>query len=138
MSLNKELIQKRVGEIEDSLKRLEKLKESAKDEFLKDNDLQDIASYRLLVAVEAALNLCYHVAAKKLGKVPEEYAECFGILSDAGIIPQELSEKLKKMARFRNMLVHRYWKIDYGLVYDILQDSLEHIRTFSKAMSALV
>ena len=69
-----------------------------------------IASYRLLIAIEAALNLCYHVAAKRLKKVPEEYAECFAILSDAGIIPVDLSERLQKTARFRNLLVHMYWK----------------------------
>ncbi len=59
MSLNEGLIQKRCQDIEDSLKRLEKIKEVTKDEFLKNRDLQDIASYRLLVAIESALSLCY-------------------------------------------------------------------------------
>lgn len=138
MSLNEGLVQKRCQDIEDSLKRLEKIKEVEKDEFLKNRDLQDIASYRLLVAIESALSLCYHVSAKKLKKAPGDYAECFIILADEEIIPRDLSEKLKKMSRFRNLLVHMYWKIEYEIVFDILQDSLDDLRQFSNAITSLL
>jgi uncharacterized protein YutE (UPF0331/DUF86 family) len=138
MSLNEEIIQKRCEEITDSLKRLEKIKKSSKDKFLKDRDLQDIASYRLMVAIEAALSLCYHVSAKKLQKAPGEYAECFVILGEAGIISQELAEELKKMARFRNMLVHMYWKVDYEIVFNIIQENLDQLRQFTAAITALL
>lgn len=138
MSLNPELIRTRCQEIEESLSRLEHIKRKTKEEFLKDRDEQDIASYRLLTAIEAALNLCYHVAAKRLKKVPEEYAECFAILSDAGIIPADLSERLQKTARFRNLLVHMYWKIDYGTVYEIMQNNLQDLSRFSKIAASLL
>ena len=136
--LNQELILSRCREIEDSLARLEKIKKTAKEEFLKDRDAQDIACYRLIVAIEAALSMCCHISAKRLKKVPEEYAECFAILSDAGIIPAILSENLQKMARFRNLLVHMYWKIDYGAVYGIVKNNMEDLRAFSGAVASLV
>jgi uncharacterized protein YutE (UPF0331/DUF86 family) len=136
MILNQDLIRTRCQEIEDSLARLEKIKIIPKEEVLKDRDLQDIACYRLLVAIEAALGLCFHVAAKRLKKVPEEYAECFAILADAGIIPQELSESLQRMARFRNLLVHMYWKVDYGTLYEVLQNNLKDFHLFSEAIVA--
>lgn len=138
MSLNHELIRARCQEIEEALTRLEQTKKKPKEEFLNDRDEQDIASYRLLVAIEAALNLCYHVAAKRLKKVPEEYAECFAILSDAGIIPADLSERLQKTARFRNLIVHMYWKIDYGIVYEIIHNNLKDLSRFSKIVASLL
>ena len=138
MILNQDLIRTRCQEIEDSLARLEKIKIIPKENFLKDQDLQDIACYRLLVAIEAALGLCFYVAAKRLKKVPEEYAECFAILADAGIIAQELSESLQRMARFRNLLVHMYWKVDYGTLYEVLQNNLKDLRLFSEAIVALL
>jgi uncharacterized protein YutE (UPF0331/DUF86 family) len=138
MNLNQELIKKRCQEISDSLERLEKIKNSPKEKFLKNRDLQDIASYRLLVAIEAAMNLCYHISARKLKKAPDEYAECFGILGEAEIIPKELAEELKKMARFRNMLVHMYWKMDYEIIFDILQNNLQQLKQFSTAVAALL
>ncbi len=138
MTLNQELILTRCREIEESLDRLEEIRNNPRETFLVDRDLQDIASYRLLVAIEAALGLCYHVSAKRLKKVPEEYAECFAILAGAGIITTELSERLQKTTRFRNLLVHMYWKIDYGAVYEILCNSLDDLRSFSKVIAGLL
>lgn len=138
MNLNQELIRTRCQEIEESLNRLEGIKVKPKEDFLKDQDAQDIACYRLLVAIEAALGLCYHVAAKRLRKVPGEYAECFANLADAGIISTDLSEKLQRMARFRNLLVHTYWKVDYATLYELIQHNLKDLRHFSKAIVALI
>ena len=138
MTLNQELVRTRCQEIEDSLGRLERIKAVDKEDFLKDRDIQDIASYRMLVAIEAALGLCYHVSAKSLKRVPNEYAECFAILADEGIIANDLSESLQRMARFRNILVHMYWKIDYGALYDLIQQRLNDLRHFSEAIVKLL
>jgi len=138
MNLNQELIRTRCQEIEESLNRLEGIKVRPKEDFLKDQDAQDIACYRLLVAIEAALGLCYHVSAKHLKKVPEGYAECFANLADAGIIPTDLSENLQKMARFRNLLVHMYWKVDYATLYELIQHNLNDLRHFSETIVDLL
>jgi hypothetical protein len=42
------------------------------------------------------------------------------------------------MARFRNLLVHVYWKIDYGQVYDVITTRLEDLRAFRSAMAGLI
>jgi len=90
------------------------------------------------VAIEAALALCYHVSAKRLRKVPEEYAECFGMLQDAGVLPAQLAGRLQQMARLRNLLVHMYWKIDYGQVFDVLRQNLGDLRAFAAAVLRLL
>ena len=100
MTLDHELLRKRCGEITDACDRLDRIAEISKDSFLKDQDTRDIASYRLLVAIEAALNICYHVCSKQLTRVPENYAQCFELLGEAGIISVELSGTLQRMARF--------------------------------------
>jgi uncharacterized protein YutE (UPF0331/DUF86 family) len=138
MSINPELILKRCEEIAESLHRLEKIKTTDKDKFTKDQDLLDIASYRLLIAIEAALNICYHVSAKRMKKIPREYAECFQILAEQDVISRELGDELMKMARFRNMLVHAYWKMNPEIIYDIIQNDLDHLRRFSKHMADLI
>ncbi len=138
MNLNQELIRTRCQEIEESLARLERIKIKGKEDFLKDQDAQDIACYRLVVAIEAALGLCYHVSAKGLKKVPEGYAECFALLAEAGIIQRELSERLQKMARFRNLLIHMYWKVDYATLYEVIQHDLNDLRHFSRIIVSLL
>ena len=138
MTLNGDLVRSRCAEIEESVARLERLRDLGREAFLADQDARDLACYRLLVALEAALALCYHVSSKLLRKVPEKYAECFGMLGEAGIVPGDLAERLKQMARFRNLLVHMYWKVDYSRVYDLIQRNLGDLRPFAAAVVGLI
>ena len=66
MTLNADVVRARASEIEDSVVRLERLAAVSVDEFVSDQDAIDIACYRLMVAIEAALALCYHVSARRL------------------------------------------------------------------------
>ncbi len=68
MTLNADLIRYRCREIEESLARLEQFQHLTKDQFLSNQDTLDIACYRLLIAIEAALALCFHVSATRLKK----------------------------------------------------------------------
>ena len=80
--------------------------------------------------MEAVINVCYHIVAKKFGKVPKEYAQCFKILAEENFLPQDLANRLALMCRFRNRLVHLYWEIDYTMVYEIIKDHLDDIENF--------
>jgi uncharacterized protein YutE (UPF0331/DUF86 family) len=42
------------------------------------------------------------------------------------------------MARFRNLLVHMYWKMEYGTLYELIQHNLKDLRRFSEAIVALL
>jgi uncharacterized protein YutE (UPF0331/DUF86 family) len=137
VTLNLELIHDRFQDIDQSLQRLAQVKALSRDEFLADQDVLDITCYRLLVAIEAALQICFHVCAQQLKRTPREYAECFAVLGEAAVLSKELSQRLQRMARFRNMLVHVYWDIDYNRVYDILAD-LDDLRAFKQAIGALL
>jgi uncharacterized protein YutE (UPF0331/DUF86 family) len=138
VKLNADLIRTRCGEIEESIKRLEQIKAQPRQQFLADQDLQDIACYRLLVAIKAAIALCYHISARQSRKVPEEYAECFRLLGEAQVIQADLAEQLQLMAKFRNLLVHMYWKLDYNRVYDVLHKNLGDLRAFCSAVAQLI
>lgn len=100
MSLNADLIRARCAEIEESVRWLERFKTLPREEFLGSQDTLDLACYRLLIAIEAALALCYHISSQKLRKIPEEYAACFQVLQEAGIIPDDVAQRLQKMAKF--------------------------------------
>ena len=138
MTLDLDVVRGRCQEIEQSLQRLERVREAGRQDFLQNADARDIACYRLLLAIEAALALCYHVSARRLRVVPDDYAACFGTLQEAGLIPADLSERLQRMARFRNLLIHVYWTVDYGRVFDVLEHNLNDLRLFSQAVTALV
>jgi len=139
--VNIDKIYSKFRDIRESIDRLTAFKDVSREEFLHNRDKQDIASFRLIVATEAAIDMCLHIAAKVFKKVPEEYAGCFTVLSDHGLIGRDLSIRLGQMARFRNLLVHQYWDIDYSRIYDIITapdigDLEEFIRQINRWISA--
>lgn len=138
MTLNPDLIRTRCGDIEEAGQRLDRIQAMSRSDFLLDPDAQDIDAWRLLVAIESTLSLCCHVSARRLGRVPDDFAGCFAALGEAGLVPPELADRLQSMARVRNLLVHMYWEVDYGRVYDLLADGVEDLRSFSRAMAQLV
>ncbi len=132
VKLDHDRIRAKLNDISRSLTRLRNLRSVSREAFLADEDTQDIARSRLLTAIEAALNICYHATARYLQRVPEDYGQCFTLLADAGMMPGDLGRRLSAMARFRNRLVHLYWDIDYGQVYDFLQADLDDLESFSR------
>lgn len=132
MRLDHDRIRAKLNDISRSLVRLRNLRTMSREAFLASEDSQDIARSRLLTANEASLNICYHATARTLQRIPEDYGQCFLLLADAGLIPQDLGERLSAMSRFRNRLVHLYWDIDYSQVYDFLQSDLDDLERFAR------
>ena len=95
----------------------------------------DAAKYRLLVAIEAAISICTHLAARLAQSTPDSYAQCFEILASANILSPELAERLGQMARFRNLLVHLYREVDDSRVWEILQHDVGDLETYLSEVS---
>lgn len=137
--LNPDKLYAKFLDIRESTDRLRRFSDVSVKKFLENRDMQDIASFRLIVATEAAIDICLHVAAKQFKEAPEEYAGCFQLLCDRGLIGGELASRLVKMARFRNLLVHRYWEIDYSRMYRIITGpDLDDLEEFMHHMSLLI
>lgn len=100
------------------------------EKFLSDPYIRDAAKYKLLVAIEAVISVCNHISVRVAREVPESYSDCFVILGKYRIISEELAEKLAEMAKFRNMLVRIYWKIDDRKVYEIIGKDLLDLDKF--------
>jgi uncharacterized protein YutE (UPF0331/DUF86 family) len=136
MTIDPDRVRSKLDDISRSVSRLRLFQAMERTAFLADEDSQDIARSRLLTAIEAALNICYYVTARSLRRVPEEYAQCFILLGESGLLPSDLARRLAAMARLRNRLVHLYWEVDYGQVYDIIARDLGDLQAFSQAAAS--
>lgn len=135
---NLDRIRNITGEINAAYKKLVKIKKLSKDEFLASTEKIDSAKYNLIVVMEGACDICNHVAVKAGGNAPKSYSDCFSILEELKLLPPELSTKLKLMTKFRNLLVHRYWKIDNDRVYDIIKQDIPAVNEFLKTIDAYI
>jgi len=73
----------------------------------------------------------------KLG-LPEEEENVFEILAKNKVISKSMSNKLKRMKRFRNILIHRYGQIDDRLVYENINKNKKDFIAFKKEILEFV
>lgn len=65
-------------------------------------------------------------------------SDCFERLAAAGVYSEDLAQRLAQMARFRNLLVHRYWVVDLGMVHDFLATGLSDFSEYLEAVAKVV
>lgn len=135
--IDKDMIEAKFDIIETNLKFLQEFKDKTAKE-LEENyrDLQAV-KYSLLEITEACIDIANHIiAAKGLERV-EEYSKMFTVLTKNNIISEELSEELAKMAKFRNVLIHRYAEIKTEYLIEIIKFHLVDIIKFMKEIKKL-
>jgi uncharacterized protein YutE (UPF0331/DUF86 family) len=114
---------------------LDELAELAQDEFLADVHRIGSAKYHFVVAIECCLDMANHVIASENYRLPKDSADSFVVLVEEGILPAGIERRLQAMARFRNRLVHLYWKVDHTLVYQYLQEGIGDLRCVGAAIA---
>ena len=125
-----EVINAMVDLIEENIRLIEEIRSQGYESF--SNSFRDIqaAKHSLQEAIEACLDIGSHIISEKGFRRPEDYKDIYKVLEEEGVINPELSSKLQEMAQFRNLLVHRYGKIDTKRVFTIMSGDLEDIREF--------
>jgi uncharacterized protein YutE (UPF0331/DUF86 family) len=113
------------------LRELGALSEAA---FLADRRTVDSAKYRLIVAAEAALDICNHLVARKGGRSPADYADCMAVMAELGILDEDLAARLMRTARFRNLLVHMYAAVDDRRVYRVIRERLGDLEEYLQSI----
>lgn len=91
-------------------------------------DVDDIASLNLQRAIQAAIDLAYHIVAVESYGTPDSTAAVFTLLQQRGILPEELAGKLRRMVGFRNIAVHEYQTVNPEILESILERHLGDLR----------
>lgn len=133
--VNFDLIAHRAQDIRSAAATLFAIGNRSREEFLADQIVVDAAKYRLVVAAEAAISICTHLAVRVAQQAPSSYSQCFDVLASAGILSTELAQRMSSMARFRDLLVHGYADIDDGRVWETLQGDLQDLDAYLSEVS---
>ncbi len=135
-----EVLVERLTYLRNTLEYLRKEREQVRSltEYQENVRLQKAVERSLQVAVEACLDIGRRLIALEGFRYPEDNADVFRVLAEEHVVPPELLPRLLDMARFRNLIVHDYARIDDTRVYAILQKHLEDFDQFAKAIAAFL
>lgn len=129
--------------IKEHLKRLNKYylrlsdaRKLEKESFLQEDLYQASSERYLQMAIESCLNIGNRLISlyqfKKPVDTPETYADIFIGMKQIGVIDDAFCQRLVKMAKFRNRLVHLYWKIDTETLYGFIRKDLDDFKLFEQ------
>jgi uncharacterized protein YutE (UPF0331/DUF86 family) len=116
--------------MDESLRKLKSLSKLSEDEFLGHYEKIDTAKYNFIVAIEAIIDICNRIIAKEKLGLPQDYSDVIKLMTQKELLEADLVVRLIEMVKFRNMLVHLYWKIEYERLYNYLRENLGDFESF--------
>ena len=86
--------------------------------------------------VQGCIDLGLNIISKMSLRPAESSTDVFNVLQENNLISREIATKLKRMARFRDILAHQYTKLDPGKIMNMLQNNLDDVKTFLSELVA--
>src|SRR3990172_2128680 len=127
---NLSVIENKISSNRKYLKILKRYKAYSRQEIEENVDVRGAVERYLYLAAQAAIDLAEAVIAYKGFRKPTTMSEAFYILNEEDIVSGELTEKMVRMVGFRNVMAHDYEKVNYDIVYDVLQNRLADVAEF--------
>ena len=121
-------------EMDESIRKLISLSKLSENEFLSHYEKIDTSKYNFVVAIEAIIDICNRIISKRKLGFPQDYSDVIKLMSQQGVLEEDLVGRLLEMVKFRNMLVHLYWKIENDRLYNYLKENLGDFEAFKEAI----
>jgi uncharacterized protein YutE (UPF0331/DUF86 family) len=132
--VDKTLILRKLAELEEYLGQIKEYASMTVNRYSKDWKAQRVVERTLQMMIEICADIAGHIISDKGYRVPATYADTFRVLYENGILNKDLFETMEKMAKFRNIIVHHYDKVDTEIVIGILKKDLKDFSAYKDAI----
>ena len=132
--VDKFLLLRKIAELEECFKQISEYSDLSVREYSDNWRTQRIVERTLQMMIELCVDTASHIISDESYRIPKSYADTFKVLYENGIIEEKLFEKMEKMAKFRNIVVHHYDKIDEEIVIAILRKDINDFVEYKDAI----
>jgi uncharacterized protein YutE (UPF0331/DUF86 family) len=132
--VDKALILRKLAELEEYVGQVKEYASITVDRYSKDWRAQRIVERTLQMMIEICADVAGHIISDKGYRVPATYADTFRVLYENDMLNKELFETMEKIAKFRNIIVHHYDKVDAEIVVGILKKDLKNFSAYKDAI----
>ena len=132
------LILRKLAELDQYYKQLKEYENTTVDQYSDDWKIQRIIERTLQMMIETCVDIAGHIISDKGFRIPKSYADTFKVLLEEKILSRKLSAVMEKMAKFRNIVVHHYDKVDAEIVAAILKNDLADFVSYKEAIIELI
>jgi uncharacterized protein YutE (UPF0331/DUF86 family) len=132
--VDRTLVMRKIAELELYLAQIREFAAIGLPEYQADWKSQRIVERTLQMMIETCADVANHIISDNTMRPPTSYADTFRVLAENEIISPELSSTMEKMAKFRNIVVHQYERVDAEIVILILRKHLDDFMAFKDAL----
>jgi uncharacterized protein YutE (UPF0331/DUF86 family) len=133
--VDKTLVLRKLADLESYQEQIKEYENITVAQYRNDWKTQRIVERTLQIMIETCADIATHIISDQKFRVPDTYADIFRVLSYVVVLKEEFVERLIKMVRFRNIVVHDYERIDPEIVVGILH---KHLSDFSHFNNTIV
>lgn len=130
--MRREIIKTKVREIEESVKLVKENLPENFEEFLDLGLVKDGIYKKIEFAIQNVFDISAIINTDLELGIPGSDEDIVENLASRGVIDERMKGKLKLMKGFRNIIVHKYGKIDDKLAFDILKSNIGDFHEFIK------
>jgi uncharacterized protein YutE (UPF0331/DUF86 family) len=128
------LIGRKIAEMETYLRQIKEFSTIPLATYKKNWKTQRVVERTLQIMIELCIDTANHLISDKGMRLPTGYADTFMVLMENRVITKNLFRTMEKMAKFRNIIVHQYEKIDPVIVVSILRKNLNDFEKYKRAI----
>ena len=132
------LVLRKLADLEEYLGQTKEYENVTVEQYAGDWKTQRVVERTLQMIIETCADIAGHIISDRGYRVPTSYADTFRVLHENNILGKDLFQKLEKMAKFRNIVVHHYDKVDAEIVVGILRKDLDGLIAYKDAILNLL
>ena len=136
--MRKQDVQIHLDTVEENLGNLERLSRFSYDEFTAEFWYLGSAVHLLQTSIEALVDISRYVIHSLGLPSADAYRQVPTVLVDAGYIDETSAEIYDRMVRFRNLIVHHYYRVDPENIYNILTEHLSDLQNWRTALLKII
>mgnify|MGYP000921758889 CR=1 FL=1 len=133
-ALRIELIRSKMADIEESVNLVEANLPTSFEEFSELGLVKDGIYKRMEFSIESIIDILSIINSDLRLSIPEDEEDVVENLGRNGILTRSMVDKVRRMKGFRNIIVHRYGRIDDLLAYKILMENLQDFDEFIESI----
>lgn len=125
-----EVVRRKISLAASRLEKADAILSRPLEEFLADEEQQDLASFHLMLAIQECIDLAAHWLSDEGWDPPENAASLFEVLANRQAIDRALAASLGQAVGLRNRIAHGYSSIDHERIRAEYQKGITDLRRF--------
>jgi uncharacterized protein YutE (UPF0331/DUF86 family) len=128
------LILRKLSELDEYSSQIQEFRSISVGDYGNDWKSQRIIERTLQMMIETCVDIAGHIISDKRYRIPESYADAFIVLRENGVVDANICRTMEQIAKFRNVIVHHYDRVDAEIVVGILHKRLEDFDKYNNAI----